>query len=89
MPVEVEEGTCSEPLGLDGSPPWPTVIDVVLKNVASKTKAAASVMSASPRPRRRSESSARMTATAAANDRADKPTQEQIRARDGWPAGPR
>ena len=59
--------------------PWdPPVIDVVLKKVASKNRAAASVISASPRPRRRSESSARMTATSGRQRRAEKSAQEQI-----------
>ncbi len=78
MPVEVEEGARPSHLDWMGRPWDPPVIEVLLKNVASKNKAAASVISASPSPRSRSESSAKMTATAAANTAPRRPPRSRL-----------
>ena len=48
-------------------PEPPPLIDTSLKNVLSKSSAAANVIRASPRPRSRNDSRARTTATTAAN----------------------
>ncbi len=63
------------------TPSGPPLMEISLKNVASKASAAASVINARPKPRSRSESSANTTATPAARSAPTRPPMRRFRPR--------